>query len=170
MHCVGGLYFSWGLCILLLALLRLIAYLALVVNLHYMSIVIIQVYQRTDDGPRAALYCQLTLRRQLEMKQYDPVDWSLNAATLSQYYVIKFQFYLARHCLGKLCLFLPIFLWSVLLTFYCQQLKVQVYCSAVIEKWTTLIIDVPVFCFCAYSKHETNFDELSFQFEKITFC
>lgn len=60
-----------------------------------------QVYQKAEDGDKAAHYCTVTLRRQLEMKSYDPVAWALNAATLSQYYVTENDFTLSRHCLGK---------------------------------------------------------------------
>lgn len=60
-----------------------------------------QVYQKSDDSAKASHYCQLTLRRQLQMKKYDPVEWALNAATLSQYYMLERDFSLARHCLAS---------------------------------------------------------------------
>ena len=62
---------------------------------------VLQVYQKSDDAHKAAHYCQVTLRRQLEAKSYKPIDWALNAATLSQYYVVENDFLLARHCLGE---------------------------------------------------------------------
>lgn len=38
---------------------------------------------------RAATYCHSTLQRQLQLNQYNPMEWALNAATLSQYYITK---------------------------------------------------------------------------------
>lgn len=38
---------------------------------------------------KAAQYCHTTLKRQLEYCGYYPVEWALNAATLSQYYLTK---------------------------------------------------------------------------------
>ncbi|XP_067950106.1 KIF-binding protein-like [Watersipora subatra] len=60
-----------------------------------------QVYQKSEEGSKAAHYCQLTLMRQLEQKQYQPVEWALNAATLSQYFLVEYQYTLARHCLSS---------------------------------------------------------------------
>jgi hypothetical protein len=49
----------------------------------------------------AANYCRMTLRRQLDTRKYQPVDWAMNAATLSQYYITESEFPLARHCLAS---------------------------------------------------------------------
>lgn len=38
---------------------------------------------------RAATYCHTTLQRQLQLNQFSPMEWALNAATLSQYYITK---------------------------------------------------------------------------------
>ena len=78
-----------------------------------------QVYQKAEDGDKAAHYCQVTLRRQLEMKAYDPVSWALNAATLSQYYVTENNFSLSRHCLGvsQVTIFMTSILDTVLMNF-----------------------------------------------------
>ena len=46
------------------------------------------------------LNCHLTLNRQLELKDYDPVEWALNSATLSQYYFGKNMLKQSRHLLA----------------------------------------------------------------------
>ena len=53
------------------------------------------------QSEKGAMYCHTTLLRQLETGQYDPVDWALNCATLSQYYITQGNYMLSRHCLGK---------------------------------------------------------------------
>ena len=59
-----------------------------------------QVYGNLDQPKLSAQYCQTTLSRQLETKEYDAIEWSLNCATLSQYYVSSGNFTQARHCLA----------------------------------------------------------------------
>ena len=59
-----------------------------------------QVYTHLDQQGLSAQYCQNTLSRQLETKSYDPIDWSLNAATISQYYINVSNYPQARHCLA----------------------------------------------------------------------
>uniref|UniRef100_A0A668APV1 KIF-binding protein n=1 Tax=Myripristis murdjan TaxID=586833 RepID=A0A668APV1_9TELE len=49
---------------------------------------------------RAATYCHSTLQRQLLLNQYNPLEWALNAATLSQYYITKGRYMEGRHCLS----------------------------------------------------------------------
>uniref|UniRef100_A0A672ZII4 KIF-binding protein n=1 Tax=Sphaeramia orbicularis TaxID=375764 RepID=A0A672ZII4_9TELE len=49
---------------------------------------------------RAATYCHSTLQRQLQLNQYNPMEWALNAATLSQYYITKGRYMEGRHCLA----------------------------------------------------------------------
>uniref|UniRef100_A0A672FAQ4 KIF-binding protein n=1 Tax=Salarias fasciatus TaxID=181472 RepID=A0A672FAQ4_SALFA len=49
---------------------------------------------------RAATYCHSTLQRQLQLNQFSPMEWALNAATLSQYYITKGRFMEGRHCLS----------------------------------------------------------------------
>lgn len=66
-------------------------------SLYYMA----QIFAKTGKTEKSALYCQVTLQRQLEYQQYDPVDWALNAATLSQYYITAEDFPKARHCLAS---------------------------------------------------------------------
>lgn len=38
---------------------------------------------------KAAHYCHSTLKRQLEHNAYHPMEWAINAATLSQFYINK---------------------------------------------------------------------------------
>lgn len=45
-----------------------------------------QVYGGQGDLLRSAVYCHTTLGKQLQMKDYDSIDWALNAATLSQFF------------------------------------------------------------------------------------
>lgn len=41
---------------------------------------------------KAAHYCHSTLKRQLEHNAYHPIEWAINAATLSQFYINKVSF------------------------------------------------------------------------------
>lgn len=59
-----------------------------------------QVYGTSGELETSAKYCHVTLKRQLELKDYEPVDWSLNAATLSQYYFGKNMLKQSRHLLA----------------------------------------------------------------------
>ncbi|XP_062467663.1 KIF-binding protein isoform X2 [Pezoporus occidentalis] len=65
-------------------------------TLYYLA----QVYQHLEMIEKAAQYCHTTLKRQLEYCGYHPVEWALNAATLSQYYLSKQCFMESRHCLA----------------------------------------------------------------------
>lgn len=56
-------------------------------TLYYLA----QVYKNLQQYERAGLYCHTTLQRQLEYKQFVPLEWAINAATLSQYYITKVQ-------------------------------------------------------------------------------
>ncbi|XP_072280446.1 KIF-binding protein [Pyxicephalus adspersus] len=65
-------------------------------TLYYLA----QVYKHLKQHEKAAQYCHTTLQRQLEYDSYNPMEWAINAATLSQYYLGK-QFYMeSRHCLA----------------------------------------------------------------------
>ena len=66
-------------------------------TLYYIA----QVHASLQNNSKSAEYCHETLRRQLKSFKYDPIDWAMNAATLSQYYMINNQFYMARHCLAS---------------------------------------------------------------------
>lgn len=59
-----------------------------------------QVYGNLKQPKLSAQYCQTTLSRQLESGEYDPVEWSLNCATLSQYYMMSENWPQSRHCLA----------------------------------------------------------------------
>ncbi|XP_068614157.1 KIF-binding protein-like [Brachionichthys hirsutus] len=59
-----------------------------------------QVYKNLGETERAATYCHSTLQRQLKLNQFNPMEWALNAATLSQYYITKGQYMEGRHCLS----------------------------------------------------------------------
>ncbi|XP_042315498.1 KIF-binding protein [Sceloporus undulatus] len=65
-------------------------------TLYYLA----QVYQHLEMIEKAAQYCHTTLKRQLDYSGYYPVEWALNAATLSQYYLTKQCFMESRHCLA----------------------------------------------------------------------
>ena len=55
-----------------------------------------QAYEKTGDRDRASRCCHLTLKKQLEHKEFQPRDWAVNAATLSYYYLTKGSFTVAR--------------------------------------------------------------------------
>uniref|UniRef100_A0A4W6G307 KIF-binding protein n=1 Tax=Lates calcarifer TaxID=8187 RepID=A0A4W6G307_LATCA len=59
-----------------------------------------QVYKNLGQTERAATYCHSTLQRQLQLNQFNPMEWALNAATLSQYYITKGRYMEGRHCLS----------------------------------------------------------------------
>lgn len=60
-----------------------------------------QVYGHLGVPDKSAWYCHSTLQRQLASKDYDPIDWSINASTLAQFYQGKEQFRVARHLLAS---------------------------------------------------------------------
>lgn len=45
-----------------------------------------QVFGSLGDLEKSAIYCHATLKKQLELEEYEHIDWALNAATLSQYF------------------------------------------------------------------------------------
>uniref|UniRef100_A0A671Y6G3 KIF-binding protein n=1 Tax=Sparus aurata TaxID=8175 RepID=A0A671Y6G3_SPAAU len=59
-----------------------------------------QVFCLPGETERAATYCHSTLQRQLQLNQFSPMEWALNAATLSQYYITKGRYMEGRHCLA----------------------------------------------------------------------
>lgn len=65
-------------------------------TLYYMA----QVYAKRDEKELSAEYCQITLQRQLEWDTYEPMEWAMCAATLSQFFISNDDFHLARHCLA----------------------------------------------------------------------
>jgi len=66
-------------------------------TLYYLA----QAHAKVENSGESAQYCRMTLRRQLNSHKYDPVDWGMNAATLSQYYIMESDFPRARHCLSS---------------------------------------------------------------------
>ncbi|XP_032456540.1 KIF-binding protein [Nasonia vitripennis] len=66
-------------------------------TLYYLA----QIYGSLDDLIKSAVYCHMTLKRQLEMNDFDSIDWALNAATLSQFFMEKGGYTQARHHLAS---------------------------------------------------------------------
>lgn len=65
-------------------------------TLYYLA----QIYGALKDSLKSSIYCHVTLQRQLEYNDYDPIDWALNAATLSQVFMERNGFKQARHHLA----------------------------------------------------------------------
>lgn len=65
-------------------------------TLYYLA----QVYGSLKDYLKSAVYCHMTLRRQLEQRDFESIEWALNAATLSQFFLEKGGFEQARHYLA----------------------------------------------------------------------
>ncbi|KAK3927712.1 KIF-binding protein [Frankliniella fusca] len=65
-------------------------------TLYYLA----QIYGTLEDHLKSSVYCHNTLKRQLESKDYDPIEWALNAATLSQFFMERNGFKQARHHLA----------------------------------------------------------------------
>ncbi|CAH2232692.1 KIF-binding protein-like [Pararge aegeria] len=65
-------------------------------TLYYLA----QVYGALNECVKAAIYCHVTLRRQLMYNDYDPIEWALNSATLSQFFVEQNGFYQSRYHLS----------------------------------------------------------------------
>ncbi|XP_011689714.1 PREDICTED: KIF1-binding protein homolog [Wasmannia auropunctata] len=69
-------------------------------TLYYLA----QVYRELDDKRNFALYCHRTLSKQLSRdritRNLDYVEWALNAATISQYFIEQDKFPQARHHLA----------------------------------------------------------------------
>lgn len=65
-------------------------------TLYYLA----QIYVQLGDSDAGAMYCHETLKRQLDSMKYDPFDWAMNAATLSQYYMTNEDYTMSRHCLA----------------------------------------------------------------------
>lgn len=59
-----------------------------------------QIYGGLKDALKSSLYCHITLQRQLESQDFDSIEWALNAATLSQFFLEKNGFKQARHHLA----------------------------------------------------------------------
>ncbi|XP_028411013.1 KIF1-binding protein homolog [Dendronephthya gigantea] len=59
-----------------------------------------QAYKNNGQNKKSAEYGHKTLQRQLSTKIYDPVDWAVNCATLSQYHLTQGDYTSAKHCLA----------------------------------------------------------------------
>ncbi|KAL3872895.1 hypothetical protein ACJMK2_036075 [Sinanodonta woodiana] len=66
----------------------------------YTTFYIAQVYGKLNETQLSAAYCHETLQRQLSSGKYDPQEWCLHAATISQYYMTAQNFTMSRHCLA----------------------------------------------------------------------
>ena len=60
-----------------------------------------QAYQSLGEFEISAQYCHITLQRQLDSNSYDPLEWALSCATLSQYFMTEKDFTMSRHCLAS---------------------------------------------------------------------
>lgn len=65
-------------------------------TVYYMA----QVLEKMGQSGPAAKYCTQTLVRQFHSGDFDFIDWSVNAATLSQYYACHNMFLIARRLLA----------------------------------------------------------------------
>ncbi|CAH0561190.1 unnamed protein product [Brassicogethes aeneus] len=65
-------------------------------TLYYLA----QIFGVLKDALKSSVYCHVTLQKQIDMDDYDPIDWALNAATLSQFFMEKNGFKQARHHLA----------------------------------------------------------------------
>lgn len=59
-----------------------------------------QALTQMEDLHSSAWYCHKTLKRQLEFKDFEPIDWALNAAVLSQYFFSNYTLVEARQHLS----------------------------------------------------------------------
>ena len=56
-----------------------------------------QFYEKIGEKDKAGECCHITLKKQLELDEYKPLDWAANAFTLSHYYLAHDKFPLAKH-------------------------------------------------------------------------
>ena len=61
-----------------------------------------QVYEKIGDASKSAECCYITLSKQLELKQFQHLDWATNASLLSQHYLAKEEYKIAkRHLIAS---------------------------------------------------------------------
>ncbi|GBP73545.1 KIF1-binding protein [Eumeta japonica] len=65
-------------------------------TLYYLA----QIFGVLKQNVKSAIYCHITLKRQLQYCDYDSIDWALNAATLSQFFAEQNGFVQSRHHLA----------------------------------------------------------------------
>ncbi|XP_014489318.1 PREDICTED: KIF1-binding protein-like [Dinoponera quadriceps] len=71
-------------------------------KIHTMTLFYLaQVYGELNDKDWFAAYCHKTLSMQLRLDSMDNIDWALNAATLSQYFIDHDNFTQARYHLAS---------------------------------------------------------------------
>lgn len=58
-----------------------------------------QCYGSLGDADKSARYCHMTLQRQLETGDYQPLEWSIHSAAMSQVYLGRNEFVTAAHYL-----------------------------------------------------------------------
>ncbi|XP_059055476.1 KIF-binding protein-like [Achroia grisella] len=83
---------------------------AYTLTLYYLA----QVFGSLKENLKSAIYCHVTLRRQLQYSDYEPIDWSLSSATLSQVFAEQNGFFQSRHHLAAA---------SIILEKYEEELK-----------------------------------------------
>lgn len=59
-----------------------------------------QCYGHLGEPAKSAEYCQRTLQRQIVAKEYDVMEWAINCAAMSQYYITQNNFAQALYCLA----------------------------------------------------------------------
>lgn len=69
---------------------------AYTLSLYYLA----QIFGSLKENLKSGIYCHLTLRRQLQYSDYEPIDWSLNCAALSQFFAEQKGFMQSRHHLA----------------------------------------------------------------------
>ncbi|XP_077522102.1 KIF-binding protein [Amblyomma americanum] len=65
-------------------------------TLYYLA----QVYESLGENAKAAMYCHSTLKKELTLEEFDSIDWAINAATLSQFFIARGDFEAGRHLLA----------------------------------------------------------------------
>lgn len=68
-----------------------------------------QVFGSLGDLEKSANYCHATLKKQLELAEYEHIDWALNAATLSQYFCTNNRY--TEVCRHSRNVFFPFNFW-----------------------------------------------------------
>jgi hypothetical protein len=58
-----------------------------------------QAYGNCQQADKSAEHVVLTLKRQMASKQYDPLDWAINASGISQFFLGQAEWKACMHCL-----------------------------------------------------------------------
>lgn len=69
---------------------------AYTLSLYYLA----QVFGSLKENLKSGIYCHVTLKRQLQYSDYEPIDWALNSSSLSQFFAEQKGFTQARHHLA----------------------------------------------------------------------